>query len=172
MLNAEPIRRVIVHVSTFPCNKFPTQEERRFSSEALKGPNGRYLPVEEIDPLPEGSTLASGFHVPPPPLTPGSPPPVPPKANAELPAYFSQSNAHITSTPASHSMKPSVSGRSSVSLAQMTAVDRSRAQRLAKMEPHLQFMVGPLLRYDTVDENGLWRGAALIVSKCAFVLHR
>ncbi|KAJ8597901.1 hypothetical protein M405DRAFT_1808 [Rhizopogon salebrosus TDB-379] len=140
------------------------KEERRFSSEALKGPNGRYLPVEEIDPLPEGSTLASGFHVPPPPLTPGSPPPVPPKANAELPAYFSQSNANITSTPASHSMKPSVSGRSSVSLAQMTAVDRSRAQRLAKMEPHLQFMVGPLLRYDTVDENGLWRGAALIVT--------
>lgn len=25
-------------------------------------------------------------------------------------------------------------------------------------------MVGPLLRYDTVDENGLWHGAALIVS--------
>jgi len=34
------------------------------------------------------------------------------------------------------------------------------------MEPYLQLMVGPLLRYDTVDESGLWRGAALIVSKC------
>lgn len=57
-------------------------------------------------------------------------------------------------------------GKSSAHLAQMPAVDRSRAQRLARMEPHLQFMVGPLLRYDTVDEDGLWRGAALIVSKC------
>jgi hypothetical protein len=38
------------------------------------------------------------------------------------------------------------------------------------MEPHLQFMVGPLLRYDTVDENGLWRGAALIVSKFPLTL--
>lgn len=32
------------------------------------------------------------------------------------------------------------------------------------MSPYLQFMVGPLLRYDTVDENGLWHGAVLIVS--------
>jgi hypothetical protein len=32
------------------------------------------------------------------------------------------------------------------------------------MNPHLQFMAGPLLRYDTVDEYGVWNGAALIVS--------
>lgn len=47
----------------------------------------------------------------------------------------------------------------------MTAVERSRTQRAARMKPHLQFMVGPLLRYDTVDENGVWNGAALIVSQ-------
>jgi len=32
------------------------------------------------------------------------------------------------------------------------------------MNPSLQFMCGPLLRYDTVDEDGVWHGAALIVS--------
>lgn len=31
------------------------------------------------------------------------------------------------------------------------------------MNPYLQLMVGPLLRYDTVDENGIWHGACLIV---------
>ena len=34
-----------------------------------------------------------------------------------------------------------------------------------KMKPHLQLMVGPLLRYDTI-ENGIWRGAVLIVGEC------
>jgi E3 ubiquitin-protein ligase NEDD4 len=32
------------------------------------------------------------------------------------------------------------------------------------MHPYLQFMCGPLLRYDSVDSDGVWRGAALIVS--------
>lgn len=32
------------------------------------------------------------------------------------------------------------------------------------MKPHLQLMVGPLLRYDTIDE-GVWNGFALVVSK-------
>ena len=34
------------------------------------------------------------------------------------------------------------------------------------MNPYLQYMCGPLLRYDTVDESGVWHGAALIVSEC------
>ena len=34
------------------------------------------------------------------------------------------------------------------------------------MEPRLQFMCGPLLRYDTNDEYGIWHGVALIVSEC------
>lgn len=33
------------------------------------------------------------------------------------------------------------------------------------MNPVLQFMVGPLLKYDTVDDKGVWHGACLIVSK-------
>lgn len=36
------------------------------------------------------------------------------------------------------------------------------------MHPNLQFMCGPLLRYDTVDERGVWRGAAMIVSEWLF----
>ena len=43
----------------------------------------------------------------------------------------------------------------------------SQNSRVERMKPHLQFMVGPLLRYDTI-ENGIWRGAALIVSECVF----
>lgn len=33
------------------------------------------------------------------------------------------------------------------------------------MNPYLQFMCGPLLRYDTMDERAVWHGAALIVSE-------
>ena len=47
----------------------------------------------------------------------------------------------------------------------LSAVERSHFLRAVRMQPYMQFMVGPLLRYDTV-ENGVWRGACLIVSKC------
>ena len=49
--------------------------------------------------------------------------------------------------------------------ANMNAVERSKQLRVARMSPYLQFMAGPLLRYDTVDERGVWRGAAMIVSE-------
>jgi hypothetical protein len=55
----------------------------------------------------------------------------------------------------------------------MTAVERSQVLRVARMNPHLQFMVGPLLRYDTIDEQGTWNGAVLIVSVyqcCSFTI--
>ena len=52
-------------------------------------------------------------------------------------------------------------------LAGMTPVERSRNLRVARMDPILQFMAGPLLRYDTVDGEGVWHGAALIVSTSA-----
>jgi hypothetical protein len=53
-------------------------------------------------------------------------------------------------------------------LAQLGPVERSQTLNLRKktMQPYLQYMCGPLLRYDTVDEHGVWHGAALIVSKC------
>lgn len=134
------------------------KEARQFS-DPQRGSDGRYPPANDIDPLPDGSGLAQAGSFGVPPSTspiPDTPPSVPPK-------YFNEGFAHNAYTSVS-SMERLVSGSSSLSLAQMPAVERSRAQRLARMEPHLQFMVGPLLRYDTVDENGLWRGAALIVT--------
>lgn len=136
------------------------RKEAQHFSEIQRGPDGRYLPVEDVDPLPDGSgrAQAGNFGIPhsssP---TPGTLPPV-------LPNYSTDNPAQNVYASASHSIERLASGSSGVSLAQMSAVERSRAQRLARMEPHLQFMVGPLLRYDTVDENGLWRGAALIVT--------
>jgi hypothetical protein len=55
-----------------------------------------------------------------------------------------------------------------IPLSQLSPLERSKAlnSRKIAMEPYLQFMCGPLLRYDTVDEHGVWHGAALIVSEC------
>jgi hypothetical protein len=57
-------------------------------------------------------------------------------------------------------------------LSQLSAVERSYALNVRKrmMNPYLQLMCGPLLRYDTVDEQGVWHGAALIVSECCCIL--
>ena len=51
---------------------------------------------------------------------------------------------------------------------QLGPVERSEKLNAKRniMEPYLQFICGPLLRYDTIDEDGVWHGAALIVSKC------
>ncbi|KJA20267.1 hypothetical protein HYPSUDRAFT_68674 [Hypholoma sublateritium FD-334 SS-4] len=90
-------------------------------------------------------TFIGGFkHTPraPSPLPPALPPKDYPYAPARLP-------------PA-----PPTSGQ----LAHMSPVERSQALRVPRMEPHLQFMCGPLLRYDTVDAHGIWHGAALIVT--------
>ena len=76
----------------------------------------------------------------------------------------------IRQTPPSHS--GAIQGvRSSFSqnpLSQLSPVERSHALNIRKrtMNPYLQFMCGPLLRYDTVDKYGVWHGAALIVSEC------
>lgn len=59
---------------------------------------------------------------------------------------------------------PSASSGPPGAWASMSAPERSNILRAPRMEPHLQFMVGPLLRYDTVDEHGVWHGAVLIVT--------
>lgn len=53
-------------------------------------------------------------------------------------------------------------------LTRLGPVERSQTLNLRKrvMQPYLQFMCGPLLRYDTIDEHGMWHGAVMIVSKC------
>lgn len=46
----------------------------------------------------------------------------------------------------------------------LSAVERTQVlPKPAHMSPHLQFMCGPLLRYDTVIDN-VWYGAAMIVT--------
>ncbi|KAF5330481.1 hypothetical protein D9619_005986 [Psilocybe cf. subviscida] len=77
---------------------------------------------------------------------PGMPPALPPK-----------DYTHVPPPPPQAIITPS-------RLANMSAIERSKMLRIARMEPNLQFMCGPLLKYDTVDEDGVWHGAALIVT--------
>ncbi|KAF7363307.1 C-CAP/cofactor C-like domain-containing protein [Mycena sanguinolenta] len=110
-----------------------------------RGADGNFLPVEVATPIDE--SFIGGFHPHLRPATPGPPPP--PKD-----AIYSQGNQFGQTT------------RSSITsshFATMSAVERSQALRIPRMEPHLQFMVGPLLRYDTV-EDGVWHGAVMIVT--------
>lgn len=92
------------------------------------------------------------------------PPPLPPRRakppHPQPPSYYPPQNMDpdTVSPPASNSNLNSISS--------MNAIERSRQLRIAKTTPYLQMMVGPLLRYDTI-EDGVWRGAVLIVSKCA-----
>lgn len=98
---------------------------------------------------PPGASSNFNIRAPPSP----TPPQVPPKDGQ----YPNGLHAPAIGTTTSAS-----SGRSS--LRSMTAVERSQYYRVVRMNPHLQFMAGPLLRYDTVDENGTWYGACMIVS--------
>lgn len=66
-----------------------------------------------------------------------------------------------TSTTFNPTQSAMVSARQ---LTKLSAVDRSRVLRVARMEPHLQFMCGPLLKFDTIDDDGVWHGAAMIVT--------
>ncbi|KAL0947072.1 hypothetical protein HGRIS_013213 [Hohenbuehelia grisea] len=122
---------------------------RRADKDYYSRADGRVAPGEQLAPMDE--RFIGGFHsgVPPSP----APPAVPPKD------YGFPRHGQQISEPSFPTAE--ISPRK---LATMTAVERSQILRVARMEPHLQFMVGPLLRYDTVDEQGVWRGAALIVT--------
>ncbi|TFY74486.1 hypothetical protein EWM64_g9525 [Hericium alpestre] len=138
-------------------------------SAAQRGPDGRYQPVEQVYPLDEG--FVGGFKPPPPSSVP---PPVPEKDNMGVPSSLRPSRGKRT--PSNYTVPPpevrddgvsrqtSLSSYSTSQLTQMSAVERSHNLRVARMNPQLQFMCGPLLRYDTVDEEGVWNGAALIVT--------
>jgi hypothetical protein len=111
-------------------------------NDAYRGPDGHFQPMEQIMPMDESSIGGfrrelSSVSIPPPP---------PPK------------DVYSTITPSDGSSVWSSR------LSGMTAVERSKALRTARMDPHLQFMVGPLLRYDTIDQQGYWNGSVLIVS--------
>ncbi|KAJ7172632.1 hypothetical protein C8R46DRAFT_158797 [Mycena filopes] len=107
-------------------------------------------PVETIGPMVDENFIG-GFH---PSMRPSTPaPPLPPKDD-----IYTQPGYHFGRTT-----KSSVASTVTSTLTTMSAVERSHALRMPRMEPHLQLMLGPLLRYDTV-ENGVWRGAVMIVT--------
>ncbi|KAF7304654.1 C-CAP/cofactor C-like domain-containing protein [Mycena kentingensis (nom. inval.)] len=125
--------------------------ESEYYAHPTRNEGGGFVPVENVLPLDE--TFPGGFNpyntMVHRPATPG--PPLPPKDASYIGkahSQFSQSTSNSTTTS---------------TFATMTAVERSEAQRIPRMNPHLQFMVGPLLRYDTV-ENGVWRGAVMIAT--------
>ncbi|KAA1471319.1 hypothetical protein DENSPDRAFT_837285 [Dentipellis sp. KUC8613] len=136
-----------------------------------RGPDGRYQPVEQVLPLEEN--FVGGFR----PVAPSpGPPPLPEKDDMGIPhslrphgkripsGYSYQTQSPVRDNEGSQPSAASVASYSTSQLAQMSAVERSQNLKVARMNPPLQFMCGPLLRYDTVDKEGVWNGAALIVT--------
>ncbi|KAK7014992.1 C-CAP/cofactor C-like domain-containing protein [Favolaschia claudopus] len=123
-----------------------------------------HAPVELINPMDE--SFIGGFHPhirpsesfarsrPATPTTPGPPPPPKDAQYARGYQFGSVTRDSVTSS----------------NLTAMSAVERSQFLRVPRMEPHLQFMVGPLLRYDTVVD-GVWYGAVMIVTADAGSLY-
>jgi hypothetical protein len=149
----------------------PLQEDSFPSS---RGPDGRFRPLQQVLPMEEASI--GGWNVPQPSLSVPPPPPpkdgvytsVPPSAPSPISPHLLQTGYPFVNIPtASPAASPRAPRQSvdSVQLSRLTAVERSRSLKLTRMHPYLQFMCGPLLRYDTMDEHGMWHGAALIVSE-------
>ncbi|KAJ3802934.1 hypothetical protein GGU11DRAFT_813184 [Lentinula aff. detonsa] len=123
------------------------KEDDYFNS-PRRGANGRFTPVEQqVRPIDE--QFIGGFLPPPSPV----PPPLPVKDE-----IYTDPSFHL---PSGVSSQKSIS---SSQLSRLSAVERSKTLRVARMDPHLMFMVGPLLKYDTTDEQGIWHGALLIVT--------
>ncbi|KIM80802.1 hypothetical protein PILCRDRAFT_822082 [Piloderma croceum F 1598] len=137
------------------------QARRRADKESARyhapqrGPDGHYDPVEHLRPMDEPFVGGFDTRIPPTP---------PPK---EYIQQYIQS--HQNGQPRQASQVSAVPLSSSVStsssrVTDMSPIERSQRFKVARMEPHLQFMVGPLLRYDAIDERGVWNGFALIVT--------
>jgi hypothetical protein len=142
-----------------------------------RGYDGQFIPHEE-QPAPMQEDFIGGFH---PNLSVGSPPPppLPPKDRhtLRLPSFgaLNASAERLARTPVGNGAAPWASSHppsptpasSAPDLTGMTAVERSRLLKTARMNPHLQFMCGPLLRYDTLtDDRAVWHGHVMIVSAC------
>lgn len=150
-----------------------------------RGPDGRFQPVEQVQPLNGGfvggfsADLNNQYGAPPPshPTGPQPPPHLPPRPFEQQSQYRPDGvppHGHDGFIYGGNAINGRISGRqdsrrsdvsSSSSLTQLSAVERSHILRSIRMNPVLQYMVGPLLKYDTVDEKGVWHGACLIVSK-------
>lgn len=81
------------------------------------------------------------------------------------PSYRPPGSVDPLSIPgATSAAAPQVQSSSPVPISSLSAVERSKLYpRPPPMSPHLQFMCGPLLRYDTV-QGGIWHGAIMIVT--------
>ena len=140
---------------------------------ASKGPDGRFRPVEVVEPTED--VVIGGWVF----STSQSHPPHP----TQLDDYSSVSETPSLLSSCIHEAGyPFIRQLSSLDLhdqnvtpsfyetpsSQLSPVERSEKLNFKRklMEPYLQFICGPLLRYDTIDESGVWHGAALIVSKC------
>lgn len=152
---------------------YASQDEERWSN-PQRGPDGRYQPVEQLAPMDQ--EFIGGFMAPPnSPYSQGevSPPPIPPRPPPKDKIYppTPSNGGHPERQPSwsetqyASSMSSEGAPYPTYQLAHLSAVERSQNLRVARMNPHLQFMAGPLLRYDTVDRQGVWHGAAMIVSK-------
>ncbi|OCH90292.1 hypothetical protein OBBRIDRAFT_812785 [Obba rivulosa] len=131
------------------------EEERRLPPQ--RGPDGHYQPVEQVYPVEE--PFVGGFAVPPSFPSPDAGP------------YLDPARRRATWDITGWSVRASMALEWSLNRtignlepAQSSAAERSKNLRARRMNPYLQFMAGPLLRYDTVDEQGVWRGAAMIVT--------
>jgi hypothetical protein len=139
---------------------------------SYRGPDGHFRPVVRVEAMEDiiiGDWTMSMPRVPRHP----SPPPARPDSNghASVNSNITPSPEFPGSTGYPFVRRPSAS-MDEIPLSQLSPPERSKALNFMKtvMQPYLQIMCGPLLRYDTVDEHGVWHGAALIVSEyCCFL---
>jgi len=148
------------------------------ASHPTRGPDGQFRPVAQVEPMED--TFIGGWTMPVPRQP--SPRPTQPSSNGDgnvqlkpsprLSQHLLQTGYPFVLPPSTSAVPPALQGPSldENPLAQLSPVERSQTLHLRKktMQPNLQFMCGPLLRYDAVDEHGVWHGAALIVSKCSW----
>ncbi|KAF8479014.1 hypothetical protein DFH94DRAFT_693399 [Russula ochroleuca] len=143
-----------------------------------RGPDGLFRPVAQVEPMED--SFIGGWTMP---VRQPSPRPTPPASNGDgsipmgVPGPSPLLSAHLQQTGYPFVRPPSTSGLPAAAqhgprpssddspLAKLSPVERSQVLNLRKttMQPYLQFMCGPLLRYDTI-EDGVWHGAALIVT--------
>ncbi|KAF7796739.1 hypothetical protein EIP86_007922 [Pleurotus ostreatoroseus] len=128
---------------------------------------GGFSPQQQ--PQPHSPPDLSRLHIADPQ---GPPPPIPPKDKQYEQSITSSMYPPSSIGPAwsqsSHEEPVVPEGYMPVyatqQLSHMTAAERSHNLRVSNMKPILQLMAGPMLRYDTVDADGVWHGAALIVT--------
>ena len=138
------------------------------ASTPFRGPDGHFTPTSQIESTDD---VSIGGWVMPAPRHP-SPLPTCPEGTSSGDASVDVTQPLCLPTPHFRQtgypfVRQSDSFMDNTSGSQLSnATGRSQAFKRSKrfMDPYLQFTCGPLLRYDNIDSNGVWHGAALIVS--------